>query len=515
MIRRFSPVARAVAGYGLLLLSWLLSIPPFSSPDEWAHYLRAIGLAQGSWIGQKVAHYDLPDMPTDKLDFLRQTVRAVRVPAGMSPLGYACQAQHPDQSARCNDAVTPFPKESEQLTVVGVYPPTFYLVPALLVRVASTPLAALRILRGAGALTCLFLLMLALLCAYDAASGGGCSLLGVAIAATPMVLFLGASLTPSGPEIFAGIAFGTSLLRLLRDDESPPRWIYVVAAFAGTSLALARSLGAFWVALYLFGFVAVGGISKLRSLWAVDRAPLLALAVTLALACGGNRLWEAAYGARVHVNVAASLIEEMIRSRLLLAEWIKEAVGNFQYLDTPMPSFAYNLYALAFALLAMSALWRATSREGLMFAFCALSVVLVPLALYCAVVQSTGFGLQGRYILPFVVIAPLLAGELLRRHWSTMHWLLRAATLGSVVLVIFLQFVGVYANGRRSAVGLKGPRIFVLHPEWSPPGGWPLCLALAVSGCALLAWALAAGCRVAPPAAAVRRGVDASDQSPS
>src|ERR1700682_3839056 len=49
-----SPVARAVAAYGLLLLAWLLSIPPFSAPDEWAHYLRVLGLAQGTWIGEKV-----------------------------------------------------------------------------------------------------------------------------------------------------------------------------------------------------------------------------------------------------------------------------------------------------------------------------------------------------------------------------------------------------------------------------------------------------------------------------
>src|SRR5262249_43397132 len=150
------------------------------------------------------------------------------------------------------------------------------------------------------------------------------------------------------------------------------------------------------------------------------------------------------YGARVRITATSSLMTDMIRSSTWIGDWLKEGIGVFQYLDTPMPSFAYTLYALAFALLAMAALWQATSRERLMFVLSCLGAVAVSLGLYCTVVQATGFGLQGRFILPFVVIVPLFEGELFRRHWLTIHPLVRRATLGTLALVSFLQFLGLY-----------------------------------------------------------------------
>src|SRR5262249_46723913 len=219
--------------------------------------------AHGSWIGQKLPDSYVPAvtpfvpaMTPEDLDLFRQFARFVHVPPRMSPVGYGCNAFHHLQSARCNDAVTPLPVASDEVTPVGIYIPTFYLVPALMARTASTALGAMRILRSADALTCLMLLAIALLCAYDA-SRGGSSLLGVALAATPMALFLGAILNPNSPEIFAGIAFGCSLIRLVRDEPSPPRWVYLGAAASGLSLALARSLGPGWVALYLLAFALV------------------------------------------------------------------------------------------------------------------------------------------------------------------------------------------------------------------------------------------------------------------
>src|SRR5262249_47910926 len=146
-------------------------------------------------------------------------------------------------------------------------------------------------------------------------------------------------------------------------------------------------------------------------------------------------------------------------------------------------------------LVLIAALWRATSRERLLFAICGVSTAVVPLALYFAVLQGGGFGLQGRYVLPYLVIAPVFAGELLRRHWSTLHPRVRTSALAVIPLISFLHFLGLYAAGRRSAVGQNGPKFFLLLPEWSPPGGWGLSLGLAAIGCALLATALAAGSR--------------------
>ena len=51
-----------VGGYALLLAAWVLGSAPFSSPDEWSHYLRALGIAQGQLVGAPVPDYRDPHL---------------------------------------------------------------------------------------------------------------------------------------------------------------------------------------------------------------------------------------------------------------------------------------------------------------------------------------------------------------------------------------------------------------------------------------------------------------------
>jgi hypothetical protein len=93
----------------------------------------------------------------------------------------------------------------------------------------------------------------------------------------------------------------------------------------------------------------------------------------------------------------------------------------------------------------------------------------------------TGYGAQGRHVLPVLVLVPLWAGEVLRRRPEGLGWLVPAAA----VLWAPGQAVAWLSNARRAAVGTDGSWWFFGAAEWSPPGGWWVWAALAAAGAAL------------------------------
>jgi hypothetical protein len=52
--------ARAVilvgVAYAIIVTAWLMSSRPFAGPDESAHYLRALGIANGQLVGARVPY---------------------------------------------------------------------------------------------------------------------------------------------------------------------------------------------------------------------------------------------------------------------------------------------------------------------------------------------------------------------------------------------------------------------------------------------------------------------------
>src|SRR5437773_10628597 len=41
------------AAYALLMAAWIVGNPPYSAPDEWSHYLRAVSLGHGQLLGTR------------------------------------------------------------------------------------------------------------------------------------------------------------------------------------------------------------------------------------------------------------------------------------------------------------------------------------------------------------------------------------------------------------------------------------------------------------------------------
>jgi hypothetical protein len=450
--------------------------PPFASPDEGAHYIRALGVGGGQFVGRPTSYSATPTRNGLVLAWLNSFAREIRAPARLAP--FSCKWSDVLQPA-CNP---PPRRENETIalkTYFGTYEPAAYLIPGVLARRAHGPAAADRLARvGAGAVSTVFVAVAILV--LWAGDGGGLSLLGLPIAVTPMVIFLDGTVNPNSLEITSGLAFVAGLLRLSRGRPSSV-WPWAAAGSAGAVLCLSRVSGILWLVLAMLLIVCLGG----RQIWASARgrpAPAAFAGGLIVAAVIFNQWWQARYGPHPTLAIrpfhAAFLTGTDQLNRIF-----KELVGVFDHLELKMPFIGYaTWWAGLFALLTLAALVGRT-RERRTLVVSVAAAFAVPVGFWVVYFRFSGAELQGRYFLPILVAIPLLAGEIVYRNRA------RLAALHGQRLLLWLalgagcvQFLAWYWNARRFAVGLGGSNWFVTHAVWSPPGGWWLWLFVAGAG---------------------------------
>jgi hypothetical protein len=166
---------------------------------------------------------------------------------------------------------------------------------------------------------------------------------------------------------------------------------------------------------------------------------------------------------------------------------VRQEIGMFNYLEFELPQLAYALWACLALSLAVTALVVGSKRQRIALLVALAASVTLPVFLVAGSMRHTGFGLQGRYILAFSLVVPLLSGEILvsqHRHLQALkadHLFLPFATGAALV-----QLVAWWTNAYRFAVGERGPYWFLGAAEWIPTGGWWPWLILATGGAALL-----------------------------
>ncbi|HXD55741.1 MAG TPA: DUF2142 domain-containing protein [Solirubrobacteraceae bacterium] len=463
-VRRFAPAILIALSWCVLLAAWAVSNPPFAAPDEAAHFIRAIGVSEGHLIGRPAPAARIGVDPR-QLAWTRQAARLVSLPAGLDPRPFECATGSGSASAACLDRVEPVSAPATLVTAIGNYPPLPYLLPAAVMRAAATPPGALRLGRAAGAVLVLALLLLALAALYDPNAGLG-SVVGLLLAVTPMAVFCGASLNGSGLEIAAAIALFGCAIRFTRSSNPGP-WL-VLAGVTGACLELSRPASPLW-ALIAVGVAAVLGRDRLRArIRASSRAAMLALSGIL-VAFALSRVWEARYGSSVPVDTS------QLHAGLVAGfhEWwraIPELVGKFGYVDVKLPVVIPVAWIALVGLLVASAI-RLDRANRVLLGVLAVGSASLPILFYALLIRPTGFGLQGRQLLPAMVLLPMCAGEVVYRSRALRP---RASSFVyvTVACVATGQFAAWYVNSKRFAVGDSGPLWFLGHAAWSPPLGW-------------------------------------------
>jgi len=486
---RYDPVARVagisrrplriglvVLGVVLLQAAWVVGTPGFGGPDEPSHYLRALSIVNGQVIGPKVPYSDR-FLSSAQLAFANHDTTAVLVPARLAPFGVNCRTGQPNIRGSCIEA-----------DPNGNFPPLPYLLPAMVLSDAHTAVSAFWWMRVASMLPALAFLILAVALLWD---GTGWSLLGLLASLSPMVLFVSSVLNPSGLQITACLAFAAAALRIARDPTSVLPWVWPVFAVSGAVAILAGPIGLEFALFDLVVFGLVLGPRGLREVRARTSPRTLALSAVTLVTAGVLALTYtrvAGFSATIGFTPILSSLRQGVHQ---LPPVLRDSVGTFGALNVPLPSAARWVWWILVLALLISAILLGDRRERWLVVAVAVLGLAFPVLFYAWIDRFTGFGLQGREVLPALMLIPLVAGEVVNRHSPRFAHRPSARLILGVALGLaaaFQAFAWWYDAAK--VTGAAGRIDFYNHADWPAPAGWRFWASVAAIGAvALLAFA--------------------------
>jgi hypothetical protein len=449
----------AAAGYLLLAIAWALGNPVSAAPDEPQNAVKAYATATGQLRGAPYAS-PVRDPNDPREAWFRRAGRVYDLPARLvPPTNTRCYAFDPHKPASCQDEPAPprAPGDIVGGTQLARYLPVLYAPAGVAFASARSYDDGIRRARLVDAVLFAFLVGWALRLAGRRAGAG------VALAVTPMIVFLSSSVSTSGLEAAGGVLLWIAALRAFAGGATDA---WAAMAVGGAVVALGRGVGPPMVVTVVVIALLLARFGEFGSLWRTQltETPVRAAVGVLALAVAGGVAWT--FLAMPHppldLGVARDHLGEAWRA---MPEQLREAVGVFGWLDTRLSDGVYVavgvvVVAAIVAAVAVDRTWRALVLVAL-----TIGAVVLDIAVAVLVEAQIGYGMQARYVLAFAVGVPIVAAWLLAQ---------RRALPPAVVAAMFvaagaLHVVAFVANANRYGVALM--------PE----------VAIAVAGAVLLA----------------------------
>ncbi|MHB8452955.1 MAG: DUF2142 domain-containing protein, partial [Mycobacteriales bacterium] len=217
---RWKLLAAATVVATPLVVFWSLATPLMAAPDEPAQLVTAAAAARGELFPRTVTSA-LGVQYSVLLPFGLATVSAIPI----------CFAFQPDVPASCAPAPSTSRRPTAATTQFGNYPPLYYLAVGLATLGGSGPAQ----LWGARAVSDWLVILLLGVAGYllRRYHPRRAMLVGLAVAVTPQVLFLGSVVGDSGLEISAALATWAGLMCIAdRADPPPAPLVWLTAAAA-------------------------------------------------------------------------------------------------------------------------------------------------------------------------------------------------------------------------------------------------------------------------------------------
>lgn len=480
---------------GLALASgaWAVSTPLGASPDEPSHIIKAASVVRGEWIGA----------PTDQ-----PATTTVTVPGDIAGARkWPCFAFQQDKPASCQ-GVFPSGPDATAETSAGLYNPVYYTLvgwPSLLTHNAK---AAVFGMRAMGAILCSAFLALGFVALRRLGIPFFAGIVTFAVA-TPMVLFLNASVNPNGLEVASGVALLSLLLALVRGEGSAGRGLLLTLSVVSAAiLANMRGLSPLWVAI--IGVIALVGARPGRlpellrrpSTWVALAGIAVTTGFAIAWILGTNTLNAMGTYPGAGTTPWYYAFVTMVLNRSIDPGF----VGVFGWLDTFPPGYVVAVWGALAGGVALVALVIARGRLLAAFAIAAAAIVLVPAVTQAGSVMHSGYIWQGRYALvayaSLVIVGGLALAERFDRGVLASVFL-RRATWTVAVVVVSAQLLALAFTTKRYSLGVDVEWFtFFRHPGWLPPGGALIWLIALVVGLAVVAVGWRAGTLAAVTGAA-------------
>ncbi len=434
---------RTFATFFAVFALWALATPLFAAPDEPAHMIRGASIVRGQLDGERTG----PQTFT------------VDVPSVLTP-GPVCFAFEPDVPADCQE-LAPDTGLVRAASRSHDNPPLFHLLTGWPTLLTGGELS-LYLMRLANAIACAGLLTLSVHNIRRLKVPGPVAA-GLAVALTPMVLFLGGPVNPSGLATTAALGLWTSALVLIdgATGRSAARAV-TACAVPFWILMLVRRDSLLWgtaiVVLLLFvaGSKRIKELAQLRPVWAWSAASLAGAATMYHFSVRGNvtkflRIADAAGGGST--SEAANALDA----------YLDQIIGHMGWLDTRVPNLVYQFWTVALVAGLVATLVLASRRFS--------ATVLLGLATIVGIALAVGSirfpYLQGRYVLPFAVGLPLVAGYGIAK---TKRITFPAWLVGPAIVAFTAMHTAAFTQSlRRYTVGHSGDWNFLFSPDWAPP----------------------------------------------
>jgi hypothetical protein len=448
-----------------LMVVWSFLTPLFSGPDEPSNFIRSAAVVRGEWVGE--------NYPASIEKSYWSTYVRIDPQFGTANAIPWCFAPFPEKPG-CGIAVEDGPVvDIPTWTNMGRYPPLPFVISGIGTVFGATNLSVY----VARVMTSLVSALL-IACSAYAFMCRKQSLVGLLIALTPGTIFLASAMNPSAIEICSAIAMW-SILPSIHQGQVQDRIIRYTFIVAGVLLIATRPIGiAMYVVVSMVSWLAFGSTKFVPFI----KAHKFALSIHSLTAILMAWWYVVVYSFQTSQSLAeatekASITTQLSRAINHMPELFDHVVGNFGWLDTPIPRGALWLYVVGAVILIAVSIRQLNKRQALALSLLLIAVVCVSIAIDMNFYAMFGwFGAQGRHIAPILVGVPLLAvsqigfGKRVQIATVTGWWIVMLwAGLGAL---------------RRYTVGINGDNGFAMFTErtWNPAiGFWPAVILLVVS----------------------------------
>jgi hypothetical protein len=453
-----------------LMVVWSFLTPLFSGPDEPSNFIRSAAVIRGEWIGENYPASIEKSYWTTYVDIDPQFGVANSIPW--------CFAPFPEKPG-CGIAVEDAPVvDIPPWTNMGRYPPVPFVISGIGTVFGPTNLSVY----VARAMTS-FVSAVLIACSAYAIMRRKQSLVGLFIAITPGTVFLASVMNPSAIEICSAVALW-SILPTVHQDERKDHAIQAIFIIAGVLLIATRPIGVvIYVLVSVVSWLECGN-AKPVSFFKANKPTLITHGVAAAL-----MVWwyVAVYSFQTSPSLTAgsvklSLTTQLAQSLKHIPEILDHVVGNFGWLDTPIPRGALWLYVVGTAILVVTSMKKIGQRKILALILLLMAVICMSIAIDVNFYAMFGwFGAQGRHIAPVLVGLPLL----MLSQFAFGSRIQSAVITGWSVV---MMWAGLGAL-RRYTVGINGDNAYSMFGErmWNPSIGFWISIVILIASTALVA----------------------------
>jgi hypothetical protein len=439
--------------------AWALVSPLMAGHDEGAHAVRGAAVVRGQMYGTP-APEAFPPEPN--------VLIRVEVPEAYLLVGReGCFNRQRHLTPECAPAFTGGRDTERVLTYQFRSPPTYYAAVAWpsLLDTGSAGVYGMRLVSGA---LCSALLASALVSAR-AARRSWWTVLGVAVAISPEVLYLAGSINSNAVEVAAAIGLWSALLAVVRHPGPAPDRLVARAGLALVVLVGTRGLSPLF-----------GGFTVLAAGLLLGRVQVRAL-----LRRPEVRWWGVAAAV---MSVGSLAYIEWVRRQLPIERpgqglsaaldklpwYLRQGVGIFGSNDIPLPDAVYWAWGGLFAVLIALGLVLARRPQALVLLAVLAAGIGVQIGAEGFSLPPIGFFWQGRYALPLLVGVPIVASSIVSEaegRWTAIAERLQPVAIPLLVVAGLAQLASFLQAVRRFAVTLDGPGnpvTYLFSPRWSP-----------------------------------------------